>query len=225
MELHIIQSGPFSVNTIIIPLENKKCIVVDPAACSLSGDSSKITDYLASKKMECIGIVLTHSHFDHICGIKEINQAFPNAPIAIHEEEFSEMQNPPGPMGQQVIDFFGDPRLKMIVENQPSATISLKDGDSLSKLDPQNLHQGSALEGWKVIHTPGHTPGSICLYNKDFSFLISGDTIFDWGGYGRTDMAGGDETKIMNSIQKLHKTLPAYTKVYPGHDSFGFNLN
>ena len=84
------------------------------------------------------------------------------------------------------------------------------------------------LYGWKVIHTPGHTPGSICLYNKAFNnekgALISGDTLFDYGGYGRTDMAGGDEAQIMHSLELLRQTIPAGTLVYPGHDSFGFSF-
>lgn len=225
MDLHIIQTGLFKVNTIIIPLTNKECIVVDPAACTLSGDQHKITDYLEKKNFHCAGIVLTHSHFDHITGILELKNKFPEAAVAIHENEFSEMQNPPGPMGESVIRFFGDMGLIQMVQEQPSATISLKDGDSLKKIAPCSTEIALVLEGWKVIHTPGHTPGSICLYNREEGLLISGDTIFDWGGYGRTDMAGGNEAQIMTSIQKLHKTLPPKTKVYPGHDSFGFFLD
>lgn len=223
MSLHVIQTGPFGVNTIIITLPNKKCIVVDPAACALSGDENKITDYLKKEKLECVGIVLTHCHFDHITGIYAVKNAFPKAHIAIHEDEYSEMQNPPGPMGEAVIRFF-DSRLIDAVRNQPSADISLKDKDTLKKLYNEDLQVSEALGDWTVLHTPGHTPGAICLYNKKEDLLISGDTIFAWGGYGRTDMAGGNEAEIMQSINKLHKNLPGKTKVYPGHDSFGFFL-
>lgn len=225
MDLHIIQTGLFGVNTIIIPLTNKECLVVDPAACTLSGDQNKIVDYLAKKNLHCAGIVLTHSHFDHITGILEIKNRFPKVPVAIHENEFSEMTNPPGPMGESAIRFFGDMGLLKMVQQQPSATISLKNGETLKKIAGGNSEIEPALEAWKVIHTPGHTPGSICLYNKEDGLLISGDTIFDWGGYGRTDLAGGNEAQIHSSIQHLHKTLPAKTKVYPGHDSFGFFLD
>ncbi|MBR1639906.1 MAG: MBL fold metallo-hydrolase [Treponema sp.] len=212
--LYVIRTGVFGVNTLVIPLENGKCFVVDPAACALSRDESKITDFLRSKKLECAAILLTHSHFDHVTGIAPLKKAFPAAQVAIHEAEFSEMQNPPGPMGSAVIRFFGALELLDEVARQPPADLSLKDGDN--------------FYGWKVIHTPGHTPGSICLYNKEFNegegALISGDTLFDYGGYGRTDMYGGDEVQIMHSLGLLRKTIPSGTKVYPGHDSFGFSF-
>ena len=73
-------------------------------------------------------------------------------------------------------------------------------------------------QNWKVISTPGHTPGSICLYNKEEKILISGDTLFAYGGYGRTDMAGGDEAQIIHSLAMFRENIPAGTHVYPGHD-------
>lgn len=208
--MHVIRTGILSVNTLIVELEDKNCFVVDPAACSLSNDQNKITDYLKNKKLNCCGILLTHSHFDHVMGIQQIKAAYPQAKIAIHEAEFAEFQNPPGPMGKACLQFFGASQLIDEVAKQPSAELALKDGQ--------------LYYGWKVIHTPGHTPGSICLYNEKDKLLISGDTLFDYGGYGRTDMAGGDEMQIMNSLQRLRNEIPKGTKVYPGHDSFGFSF-
>ena len=214
-ELYVLRTGVFGVNTLVVPLEDKSCFVVDPAACELSRDQNKIVDFLQSKKLECKAIVLTHSHFDHITGLLTLKQAFPKAEIAIHEAEYAEMQNPPGPMNQAVVRFFGALELFDELARQPSADRALKDGENFF--------------GWKVIHTPGHTPGSICLYNKEFAegqgALISGDTLFDYGGYGRTDMYGGDEAQIIHSLSHLHDIIPAGTKVYPGHDSFGFSYS
>ena len=64
----------------------------------------------------------------------------------------------------------------------------------------------------------------MCLYSKKDNVSISGDTLFDYGGYGRTDMAGGNEASIISSLARLKKEIPAGTLVYPGHDNFGFRF-
>lgn len=216
----------FGVNTVVVPLSGHKCFIVDPAACSLSFDQNKVTDYLSTKKMECIGIVLTHSHFDHITGIRSVKNCFPKCKIAVHELEFAEMQNPPGPMNDSVIRFFGALDLLNEVGKQPSADTVLHDGNTLDILlnDCTDTELQKSLSNWKVIHTPGHTPGSICLYNETDRILISGDTLFDYGGYGRTDMYGGDEALIRKSLNLIREKCVPGTLVYPGHDSFGFSL-
>ena len=222
MKIHVLHTGVFKVNTLVVPLDEKsggagKCFVVDPAACALSGDENLITDYLKSHKLECAGIVLTHSHFDHITGIVPLKAAFPEAKICIHGLEAGELagNGQPGPMNQSVLRFFGAPELLDVVGAQPAA-------DTL-------LREGMTIFGWKVLHTPGHTPGSICLYKEaaagdQHGLLISGDTLFDYGGYGRTDMYGGDEVEIRKSLSRLHREIPAGTLVYPGHDNFGFSF-
>lgn len=220
MEIQVIQTGILGVNTLIVPVEQGKCFVVDPAACKLSGDETKIVDFIKSKNLDCVGIVLTHTHFDHITGIKQVKQSFPNALIYVHKSEEAELINPPGPMNRAVLGSFGMSDLLDVVSEQPHCDVTVKDGDIIFE--------------WKVIHTPGHTPGSICLYKSDFvcdaeskkteSVLISGDTLFDYGGYGRTDMLGGDDMKMRQSLAKLYKIIPSGTLVYPGHDSFGFRM-
>lgn len=217
MKLHVIHTGPLRVNSLIVPIEKNKCFVVDPAACSLTGDENLILDYLKAHKLECEGIVLTHSHFDHVTGIAPLKAAFPAAKIALHEAELSELNGSgvPGPMNNSVLHLFGAPELLQVVGDQPAADTSLK--------------EGMTIFGWKVLHTPGHTPGSICLYKADAGehgegILISGDTLFDYGGYGRTDMYGGDEVEIRKSLARLQREIPAGTLVYPGHDNFGFMM-
>lgn len=220
MKINVIRTGVFSVNTLVVEIGDKKCFVVDPAACRLSFDETKIVDYLHNKKLECVAVVLTHSHFDHIMGILPVLKAFPQAKIAIHKSEVSELQNPPGPMNDSVVSFFGATELLDVLMQQPASDVALNNGDTLSVIG--NI---SGLEEWKVIHTPGHTPGSICLYNQKDNQLISGDTLFDYGGYGRTDMYGGDENKIIHSLALLREKIPEGTLVYPGHDSFGFSFS
>ncbi len=205
MAIHIIRTGFFSVNTIIVPLEGKACFVIDPAACPGSGDKNKIIGYLQEKKLDCRAIILTHSHFDHITGIAEIKKAFPGAKVAIHKAEENELINPPGPMNSSVLGFFGMTEISAEVAMQPAADTLLTDG--------------MQIEGWQVIHTPGHTPGSICLYKESEKTLISGDTMFAYGGYGRTDMYGGNEAQIIHSLALLRERIPDGTHVYPGHDT------
>lgn len=218
MKIHVIKTGVLSVNTLIVPFDfenssdsdGKKCFVVDPAACALSNDEDKILKYLEKNKTECAGIVLTHSHFDHILGVQNLKSAFPNAKIFIHKDEENELGFCCGRMNSSILFFFGETQLMSEVSKQPPADVALKDGDEIF--------------GWKTIHTPGHSPGSICLFNADKKILISGDTLFDYGGRGRTDMYGGDETLLMKSFEKLNREIPKGTLVYPGHDSFGFSF-
>ena len=217
MKIHVLHTGVFKVNTLVVPTTGGKCFIVDPAACALSGDENLILDYLKAHKLECVGIVLTHSHFDHITGIAPLKAAFPEAQICVHGFEANELAGTgaPGPMNESVLRFFGAPELLDVVGTQPAA-------DTL-------LREGMTIFGWKVLHTPGHTPGSICLYKTDGGdegrgLLISGDTLFDYGGYGRTDMYGGDEVEIQKSLARLHREIPAGTLVYPGHDNFGFMM-
>ena len=217
MKIHVLHTGVLRVNTLVVPLEGGKCFIVDPAACAVTGDENLILDYLKAHKLECEGIVLTHSHFDHITGISTLKAAFPQAKIALHEAELAELSGNGslGPMNDSVTRFFGVGELRSLIANQPAADTVLRDG--------------MTIFGWKVIHTPGHTPGSICLYKADAGddgrgILISGDTLFDYGGYGRTDMYGGDEEEIQRSLARLHGEIPAGTLVYPGHDNFGFSF-
>lgn len=227
-EIHVIRTGPLAVNTYIVPLCDRKVFVVDPAASSCSRDELKIVDYLKEKKLECVAIILTHSHFDHILGIAQIKQAFPKAVIAIHEAEFIEVQNGVGPMNKSVLQGFMALDLLSFVEQQPAAEFMLRDGMTLDVLINESRSVisdtlTSTLKNWSVIHTPGHSPGSICLYNKQNGLLISGDTIFSYGGVGRTDMYGGDESTLFKSLSKIRKLIPQGTKVYPGHEMFGFS--
>ena len=149
-------------------------------------------DYLFSKlrengvEPEDIEIIVnTHCHFDHIGG----NHFFPNAKIAVHRLDAVSMRNK-DTLGTSM-SAFGD-------EGNSRVDIELEEGDE--------------VPGFKVIHTPGHTSGGICLW--DGENLISGDTIFAGGGVGRMDI-GGDYADMKNSVEKLLKL--DVKNIYPGH--------
>ncbi|MBC8313256.1 MAG: MBL fold metallo-hydrolase [Candidatus Cloacimonetes bacterium] len=179
----------FFTNTYLIWDEKtKKGIVVDPA------DKAK-TIFQKSKQFdfEIKFIVNTHGHGDHIGANAELKN-LTKAKICIHS-----LDNPM--LSNSGLNFS---RLSGYNIVSPSADIELKDGDEI-KFGSEKL---------KVIHTPGHSKGSICLLGD--GFLISGDTLF-FEGVGRTDLAGAEPEKLIRSIKNRLFILPDSTKIYPGH--------
>jgi len=137
-------------------------------------------------------IVNTHAHFDHIGG----NGYFADASIAVHESDAEIIIK--GDVSKSYADFY-DGKL-----NPREVKTKLKEGDKVS----------AGSYEFEVIHTPGHTPGSICLYDKKQKVLISGDTIFS-DGVGRTDLPGGDEKELEASLEKIADL--EVLKLLPGH--------
>lgn len=135
-------------------------------------------------------VVITHCHYDHIAHLSEI-AAMCDATIAIHAADAPCLNNP----GENLSILFGE-RIPPI-----ETTRLLKEGDHVGELE--------------VIHTPGHTPGSICLYNKEDKTLISGDTVFADGGFGRVDFPGGSLRALRESVEKLAGL--DVEGLYPGH--------
>lgn len=134
-------------------------------------------------------VINTHGHFDHIGG----NGYFYNAKIAIHEKEAPIVENADAEKSN--VNFFAGELKPRRVDRK------LKEGDLVAN-------------GLKVIHTPGHSPGSICLYDEKKKILFSGDTVFS-DGVGRTDLTGGDPQALGESLEKLSKLK--IEKILPGH--------
>ena len=160
-EIQIKQTGLLSVNTLIVPVCDNKVFIVDPAACSISGDSFSFLNFLKTNNLECIGIVLTHSHFDHITGLFELKEIFPNAKIAIHKEEASEIQAGLGPMNQSILQNFGMSSLIPFFNQFVNPDILLQDKNNLSVFaQSTDKKLSSELKKWIVIHTPGAASSS-----------------------------------------------------------------
>lgn len=135
-------------------------------------------------------ILLTHGHFDHMLAAETL-QGESGAQVYIHEDDAA---------------MLCDAELSMYdpaVARLPMPT----------KIEYRTY--GDSLENFRVIHTPGHTPGSVCLYDAAEGILISGDTLFR-AGFGRTDLAGGSMSQMISSIRRLFR-LPPETAAYPGH--------
>jgi hydroxyacylglutathione hydrolase len=145
--------------------------------------------------LHMVGIYLTHGHFDHVDGVNTAHEEWPDAVVYMHSGD------------QLIIDTQG-PLIEDILPGYhytcPTIDEPLADG--------QVIRVG-ALE-LQVIHTPGHTPGSVCIQCGEVVF--SGDTLFA-AGIGRTDLAGGNEEALLSSIRDRLLTLPGETIMYPGH--------
>lgn len=166
--------------------------VIDP------GDS--FSQIKASLESEPTHIILTHSHFDHVGALGQLLEAYPNAKLAVGEYESMDIAQI-AQVAQNLLGSFYytrgyDEKYAKIRE----ADIRLKEGDRIGP--------------FTVLHTPGHTQGSICLYSKEDGILISGDTLFRHS-CGRTDL-GGSDAAMRTSLARL-LSLDENTIVYPGH--------
>jgi hydroxyacylglutathione hydrolase len=168
--------------------KTKRGAIVDP------GGGEKTI--LATVKEMGLGIdyiIATHGHPDHVCGNRIIQEAT-GAKIVMHEEDAAFF------FKKEIQNYFS----MLGMEASPPVDITVKDGESI-KIGEEEL---------RVIHTPGHTPGGICLYNAPD--LITGDTLFV-GGLGRTDFPGGSHQQLIDSILGRLMILPEETVVWPGH--------
>jgi len=180
--------GPLASNCYIVGSEaTKEGMIIDPA-----DEADEILQSVKESGLKISLIVLTHGHPDHVAALKETKEAT-GAEVVIHTDDAESLQ-------QQFLGFlFG-----LSYPAPPPADRLLKDGDSI---DIGDLH-------FSVLHTPGHTPGGICLLGH--GVLFSGDTLFNYG-IGRYDLPGGDYSQLMDSLQTKLMGLPDDTIVYPGH--------
>lgn len=181
--------GLLGSNTYVIWDEaTKQAAVIDTG-----NDVQLAKDIIDAEKLTLKYIILTHAHYDHIHFLPEYKETYPMAKVVIHELDNA---------------MLGSPRLNASVLFGPAhvydkADVSVQDGDELLL--------GDAI--LSVIHTPGHTPGGICILTENM--LFSGDTLF-YAGFGRTDLGAGDVKLMAASIDKLYAMDPTIT-VYPGH--------
>ena len=179
--------GSYQTNCYILYDEDGHGLLIDPGA-----ESNKIFQALDKYHIKLEGIILTHSHGDHIGALGDVLKKY-SVPVYIHKEEVPYLKN-------AQLNLSGFMGLEVEV---PEHLIIVEDGDTI----PFHNHT------LQVIHTPGHTPGGISIYVGDL--LFSGDTLF-YGSIGRTDFPGGNYDKIIESIDKLVH-LPKDVTVLSGH--------
>ncbi|MGA2323812.1 MAG: MBL fold metallo-hydrolase [Sedimentisphaerales bacterium] len=185
--------GEFENNCYIVRNNDSatECLVIDTAL-----DVRELPAFLDQHKLSPVAVILTHGHIDHIAGVNALRKKFPSILIYIHKLD-SEM--------------LGDANVNLSIMAGSSFTAGKADrlideGDTIDKA-------GIRL---RVIHTPGHTPGGICLYAEKDGIIFVGDTLFA-GSIGRTDFPNGDMKKLIEGIKHKLLMLPDDTVVYPGH--------
>ncbi|MDI7247844.1 MAG: MBL fold metallo-hydrolase [Bacillota bacterium] len=205
MIVRTVTVGALDTNCYVVGCErSRKAIVIDPGA-----EPEKILAALREERLECDMIVNTHGHMDHIAANGALKAAT-GAPIAIHSDDARALLDP----SVNLSEFVMRGRASRLgpgsgpgsrEAESPQADRLLAEGDDVEVGDVK----------LRVVHTPGHTPGSVSLVGEGVVF--SGDTLFAGGGVGRTDFPGGSYDSLVKSIEEKLFTLPDETVVYPGH--------
>ena len=190
MKIETITVGAFDQNCYLLyNPESREAMVVDPGA-----DAQEIAGHIKRRNLTVTLYLITHGHADHLTALADLCAKHP-APFMIHPADAAwafEAVN-------QIPPYYGVPH------RPNTACLAAEDGTE---------HVIGSL-AFRVVGTPGHTPGGVCYYFFTDGALISGDTLFQ-GSVGRTDLPGGDPRILTQSLNKL-KRLPPETWVYPGH--------
>ncbi len=194
LQIKKIVFNPFQVNAYVLYDESRECVLIDPAVSS-EAEIQQLETFIQEHKLHPVLLINTHSHIDHLLGNHTMSKHF-GLKLAAH------------PAGQPFIDRAHDSaeRFGLKLAGTKKIDMLLEDGQEIS-------FGNSKL---KVLYTPGHADGSICLYAEEAGIVISGDVLFN-DSIGRTDLPTGDYDLLQKSIWGKLFTLPDETVVYPGH--------
>ncbi|MBN1522907.1 MAG: MBL fold metallo-hydrolase [Spirochaetales bacterium] len=198
--------GTMFTNCYFFSFNKKDCLIIDPG-----GDPEKIISSMEVLNMIPVGIVFTHGHFDHTMAAGAIKKHFENKnrkiKLAIHLADKTYLGRAGERNNRKHFKILGPEaefEFDNIFQSLPEPDVILKEGVDVFK------------SGLKVIETPGHTPGSICLYSMKDDVLFTGDTLF-FESVGRADLPGGNEKNLFKSIKEKLVILPSNTQIFPGH--------
>ncbi len=185
--------NPFQTNCFICH-ENGEAVIVDPS-CARPDEVAQVLQYIESESLEVKHLLLTHGHIDHIFGCKAMVEAY-GMTFKMHAEDAPLLEQAPAHA-----QMFGTS-----IEMPPAPGAFLQEGDTISFGDTT----------WSILHTPGHSPGSICFVDEKHGFVIAGDVLF-YDSIGRTDLWMGSLPTLMRSIFQKLMTMADDAEVYPGH--------
>lgn len=198
--LHVFRNGLLASNTYLVWDEH------DPAHPGFVLDfgvpAAQVSAFAIENGIQVRYLIASHGHYDHMHHIEDYKTLFCGAPFLCHAEEGRVLSDSQA----NVSVLCGDPS----VYPYPDRTIA--EGDRILYSDGD----GDSGTGWQVLHTPGHTPGGICLYNAQAKAMLTGDTLFADGGVGRCDFKYGDRLQLQKSLERLLNMDGGIT-IYPGH--------
>ena len=188
--------------------DSLSCAIVDPG-CSTPAELAELTSFISGHGLKPACIMLTHGHFDHVLGVAELAAwaagvaDVPSVPVYMHPADKVTLAN-----NEYFSKWFGAP-LPVAFE-----TVDICEGGCCGEGSVSVIKVGGLR--FKVIETPGHTPGGVSYYEPAEKVLFSGDSLFA-GAIGRTDHPGGDYDQLMKSILEKLVTLEGSVSVLPGH--------
>lgn len=192
MKIQTLVLGPLETNCYLLVDElSDQCLIIDPAA-----SAETISTEIVSQNLEPVGMIATHGHYDHNMAAYELQLNF-DLPLILHRaDEFlvDEIAKRAAHWGHRIPALKAPDKKQFVAENE-----EIKCGNFVLK----------------VLHTPGHTPGGLCLFNEQEQIVFTGDTLFA-DGVGRTDLSYSSSLDLKKSIKKIQAQLEGY-QGRPGH--------